>query len=74
MNAHSESYKLAAKRNLSVHLLLISDDMSNAKWEIWISFLHRQSLIHWQKAQMWEDDFCNLDLSLSTPSGVRDVL
>lgn len=29
--------------------------MSDAKWEIWISFLSRQSLIHWQKAQMWEE-------------------
>lgn len=50
-------HTFGAKLNLSAHLLLISDDMSDAKWEIWISFLGRQSLIHWQTAQMWEDGF-----------------
>lgn len=54
-------HTVGGKHSLSAHLLLISDDMSNAKWEIWISFVCRQSLIHWQKAQMWEDSFCNLD-------------
>lgn len=56
-HAHSLPYTVSAKHNLSAHLLPISNNMSNAKWEIWISFLCRQSLIHWQRAQMWEDDF-----------------
>lgn len=46
---HVLSHYGCAKNNLSAHLLLISDNMSNAKREIWISFLCRQSLIHWQK-------------------------
>ncbi len=78
MCAHTQSFThtrtVGAEHSLSAHLLLISDDMSYAKWEIWISFLCRQSLIHWQKAQMWEDDFCDLDLRRSTPSGSHVVL
>lgn len=70
--SHTHTHTVSA--NLSAHLLLISDDMNDAKWEIWISFLCRQSLIHWQKAQMWEDDFCDLDLSRFTPSGSHVVL
>lgn len=73
-NSRPLTHTVWAKRNLSAHLLLISDDMSDAKWEIWISFLCRQSLIHWQKAQMWEDDFSNLDPSRSTRSGSHVVL
>lgn len=71
VHAHSLPYTVSAKHNLSAHLLPISNNMSNAKWEIWISFLCRQSLIHWQRAQMWEDEFFffTLDLSLSSPSG-----
>lgn len=76
MRANSQplTHTVGAKLNLSAHLLLISDDMSDAKWEIWISFLCRQSLIHWQKAQMWEDDFSNLDPSRSTRSGSHVLL
>lgn len=64
----------AQREQISTHLLLISDDMSDAKWEIWISFLRRQSLIHWQKAQMWEDDFSDLDPSGSALSGTHVIL
>lgn len=75
VHGHSHTLSLVRQdRYLSVHLHLISDDMSNAKWEIWISFLCRQSLIHWQKAQMREDDYCDLDLSRSTTSGFYVVL
>lgn len=66
-------HTVGAKRNLSSHLLLISNDMSEAKWEIWISFLCRQSFIHWQKPQTWEDDFSNLDPSWSAPGDHVDV-
>lgn len=67
VHSKPQKHTVGAKRNLSSHLLLISNDMSEAKWEIWISFLRRQSFIHGQKPQMWEDDVSRLDPSRSAP-------